>query len=149
MLFSGYFLLIRRTWPTLLVNWHLVTSRPVIYWADSKSLYTSRIPLYLMYTNNPSLVELNICASASCICSLIYTDYLYWQQWPTLLLLFPNLLALLAILSRKFVLNQLLLSLPTLELFSLLMICCGTLSDYWCGWNSQEKLLRLLSPNCS
>ena len=37
--FLGCFLLMRRTWPTLLVDWYLVTSRPVINWANSELLY--------------------------------------------------------------------------------------------------------------
>ena len=74
--FLSCFLSMRRTWPTLLVNWCLVTFRPVMDWANSESLYAYRIFLHFIYTNSSSLVGLNICDLAGCICSLIHADYL-------------------------------------------------------------------------
>ena len=78
--FLGCFLLIRRTWPTLLVSWHLVALRPVINWANSELLYAYRILLHPICTNSLLLVELNICTLAGCICFLIYADYLYYSN---------------------------------------------------------------------
>jgi len=131
--FLGCFLLIRRTWPTLLVSWHIVTPRPVMDWTDSGLLYAYRILLHLTCANDSLLVGLNICALAGCICSLIH---LHWWQWPTLLLLFPSLLVLLTTPSGRSVLNQLLLLSPTLRLSSLLKI----LAKAWC---CQDKFLLL------
>ena len=47
-------------------------------WADFRLFYTYKISLHFTYINSLLLVELNIFALASYICSLTYIDYLYW-----------------------------------------------------------------------